>query len=301
MMNLALILTLGLALAPTYEDPVPEDPVKRLEAWPAATDRSRVKKDVERLRKARTPEMGVQAGEALSTEGAAVVPYLLPTLGKEKNKDALKRIDRVLLAVTDARHTRLLAEEFAHRSPVVRLWTLERVAQFPDAGLREKAEARLEKVRAQAEKLGPKEVYMAALCTTSTGSLAGFDLLLAQEPTKWTKGQVELRTILAPVRGPEATALVASGLEGADRKQQISSMRLLGGCGAQDTLETIDARTRRVHHQQIERAVVHADVVDGRCADARAQGRHAVRVGGGERVVAQPSGKQVCSTGGFQQ
>ena len=111
----------------------------------------------------------LQAIEALSVEGAAVVPYLLPTLGKEKDGAALARIDKVLLAVTDARHPRLLAEEFGHRSPMVRVWTLERVARFPDPGLRETAEARLEEVRAQAKKLGPKEVYMAALCATSTG------------------------------------------------------------------------------------------------------------------------------------
>lgn len=247
-LGLALGLTLGPALGLSFaaapEDPVPDDEVKRLDAWPETTDRSVVKLDVERLRKARTEEMGVQAGAALVAEGAGVVPYLLPAFGKEKDEAALARIEGVLEAVTDARHTRLLAREFDHRAPVVRIWTLDRVAQFPDPGLRETAEKRLGVVRAQARKLGAEEVYMAALCSTSTGSLAGIDLLIAQEPTSWTKGQVELRTILAPVRGPEATALVARGLEAADdaadgRKQRISALRLLGGCGDPDSVRLV--------------------------------------------------------------
>ena len=118
----ALGLTLcSLAAHPSAHPTAPfpstqegEQEVVRLEEWPELekSRRSVVDKDVQRLRKARTPEMAIEAHDALAALGAAAGPKLLNALGKEKDEQARKRITDVLELVTGAPHTRLLAQYF---------------------------------------------------------------------------------------------------------------------------------------------------------------------------------------------
>ncbi len=208
----------------------PDEP-KRLERWPdLGKAESKVRTDVERLRKARTPEMAQDAEAALTATGAGIVPELLPALGREKDEQARERIERVLIAVTGAEHTRLLSAWFGDKAVLVRTFALRRSSAFPDPGLREAAEAALARSLALGEKADPVELYAAALCATSAGSLAGFDTLAISAENRWADRGAELRAVLRAVRGPEASALAVTLLAG-ERSQVVAGLNLLSGCG----------------------------------------------------------------------
>jgi hypothetical protein len=189
-----------------------------------------VRVDVQRLRKARTPEMAADAEGALTGAGAGIVPELLPTLAKEKEEEAVARIQRVLIAVTTAEHTRLLARFFEDKAPEVRVFALRRCAAFPDPGVRASAEAALERVVKQGEKADALERYAAALATTSAGSLAGFDVMTESARTHWAKRGGEMRAALEAVRGPEAAGKGVALLAG-ERDDVLAGLSLLSGCG----------------------------------------------------------------------
>ncbi len=220
----------ALLSAPPGAEGTPDEP-KRLERWPdLAQPEAKVKNDIERLRKARTPEMAADAEVELKAAGAGIVPELLGALGREKDEAARERMERVLLAVTSAEHTRLLAAWFGDKLVGARIFALRRCSAFPDPGLREPAEAALARVRALGDKADPAELYAAALCVTSTGSLAGFDALRASAEKSWPQRGAELRAVLATVRGPEASALAQKLLAG-ERMDVVTGLNLLSGCG----------------------------------------------------------------------
>ena len=233
----ALLLPLLFAV-PALQDPAPQKPtpspapVERLTAWPEldSAGKTQVETDVQRLRKASTPEMASGAEAGLLAAGAGAVPYLLPTLAHEEG-EAAKRIDSMLLQLTDARHTRLLAAGFTDKSPVIRSWCLRRCATFPDEGLRAQAEAVLTTLSKQGKKADREEMYGAALCVVSTGSNAGLAYLTPYAIDEWGKRGGELRAALQALRGPEATKTVAPMLAGEDRKQIVAGLNLLAGCG----------------------------------------------------------------------
>jgi hypothetical protein len=235
-MNLARLVCAALVLsAPALaQDPAPKPPeeIKRLESWPELTSQARdaVKVDVQRLRKARTPEMASDAEAALVAAGAGIVPELLPALGKEKETDAIERIERVLNAVTSAEHTRLLAKFFEDKAPQVRVFALRRCAAFPDPGLKESAEGALARVAKLGEKAEPLEHYAAALAATSAGSLAGFDGMAESARTSWNRRGQEMRIALEAVRGPEAAGRGVKLLAG-ERDDVLAGLSLLSGCG----------------------------------------------------------------------
>ena len=224
--------------APLIEqDPPPDerpDRIERLEAWPEVPKelRSQVKTDIQRLRKAHTEGMGEQARDALLAVGTPAAEGLIAALGKEKDEEAIARIVFVLDRITDARCTRLIAESFDARSQHLRTWALFRVAAFPDAGTlaaAEKALKRAEKVKDpgkddRVERLG------AALCVTAAGSPAALEVLIERAPKDWGEFGARFRVALEAVRGPEATEIVAKGLEG-DRVAKIAALNLLSGCG----------------------------------------------------------------------
>lgn len=248
---LASLVFAALLCAPPRQDPPPaQDPPKeapaeivRLTAWPKlegeAGDKSKV--EVEKLRKARTPQMADDAVTSLVAAGAGAAPLLLVALAKEQDPAAQKRVIEVLDKLTSAEHTRLLGAEFENKAATVRLYALRRAAAFPDPGLREKAEAAL----ARAAKGGDKaESFAAALCTTSTGSLAGLEVLFETAQAAWGKHGLEIRVVLERVRGPEATKLVvaklrkedqpsptAPALKTADRQRVVAALNMLAGCG----------------------------------------------------------------------
>lgn len=203
---------------------------KRLEAWPEVDDAA-VKLDIERLRKARTPEMGSSAKAALIERGAGVVPAVLEKYGKEKGKPAITRMEAVLTAVTGAPHTRLLSTFFEHKSMTVRIWTLERVASFPDAGVREAAEKAHEAASKRKRGKDPVEVLNAAMCCASSGSFVGFEELMNEAHANWEKHRELLHGALSSLRGPEATKRVGALLSSDDRKSKQTGLRLLSACG----------------------------------------------------------------------
>lgn len=213
--------------------------VVHLTEWPKPADKSAVLLDIERLCKSRTPEMGLQAREALEAAGEATVPFLLERMGKERDEGAVKRIREVLVATTNAAHTRLLAKEFESRHPPVRTFVLWRAAAFPDPEIRPAAEKAWTNVAKLGEKADPEERYSAALCAASTGSIAGLEVLQATASKVWDRRGVEIRAALEGARGPDATKAEIAKFEGADQKQKVAVLRMLAGCGDSSALPTI--------------------------------------------------------------
>lgn len=241
---LALAVVLAPLAARAQEPPKPEvkpapkAEVVRASEWPklAGDVLATAKTDVERLRKAGTAAMAEQADASLTAAGAGIVPLLLPVLGKERDVETFDRCAHVLEEVTTAEHTRLLAASFTDKTRPVRIWTLHRCAQFPDAGLREPAEAALAKAREfvqkDAKEEGVKEeLYCAALCATSAGSHKGLDVISDYVMNKWGKYQDEIRTALEAVRDEAATEFAAKLTADTDRKKVVAGLNMLAGCG----------------------------------------------------------------------
>ena len=208
----------------------------RLEAWPklGGKELKQVRTEVQKLRVARTPEMAENAAERLIGGSVGAAPELLAALSKEKDEAARRRIVEVLEGMTGPAHTRCLAGEFGHKSGRVRTWCLRRCAAFPDPGVRAAAEEALARVRQAGKKAEPEELYAAALCTTSAGSVEGMDVLGAWAIDAWAKRGEELRSALEQVRGPEAAATAGRLLTGDPKEQRVeivAGLRLLSGCG----------------------------------------------------------------------
>lgn len=253
--------------ATVRQEPAPDDtPIERVEKWPKlkGSAGAAAKKDVERLRKATTDEMGAEAETALIEAGAGVAPLLLKALPHEEgNPDATERILRVLDAVTGAEHTRVLAKDFSHKSTVVRAWTLRRAALFCDAGVRTEAQKAFDRVMKQ-EEPDDDEVYGAALCLTSAGATAGLGELHAAGKKSWKKYGAEIRAACEAVRGPEASEAVAAIMEGQDRAGTVAALNLLAGCGSAEARPLIRAQLNS-DDNSIRVAAINAarGVVDG--------------------------------------
>lgn len=216
-----------------------EKPPERLERWPEPGDPRQLELDLRRLRKAATAGMEQGGREGLLAEGAAAAPALLAALGRERDETVRARLCEVLERITDARHTRLLAREFTARADAVRRFALQQAARFPDPGVRPAALAALERARTRCAKAKARaalreaneELYLAALCATSSGALDGLDVLFERARREYGKHAKELRVALSAVRGPEATARVLPRLESADRRDVETALRLLAACG----------------------------------------------------------------------
>jgi hypothetical protein len=213
--------------------------VQRLTEWPKPDDKAAVLLDIERLCKARTPEMAIQAREALETTGACAVPFLLERMGKERDDGAVKRIREVLITNTGAAHTRLLAREFESRFAPTRAFVLWRAAAFPDPELRAAAEEAWKRLEKLGDKADPAERYAAALCTASAGSVVGLDVLHDAGLKSWERRGEEIRSAIEGARGPEATQIELKKLEAADQKQKVAVLRMLSGCGDASALPSI--------------------------------------------------------------
>jgi hypothetical protein len=229
----------GARPAADAASPKPKKQVEYLTAWPAPANKDALLVDIEKLCKLRTPEMGVQARESLESQGAASVPFLLDRLGKEKDDAAAKRVREVLIAVTAAGQTRLLAKEFDNRFETTKTFALWRAAAFPDPAIRPAAEAAWKKIDKLGAKADPEQRYAAALCAASSGSLIGVDILQETALKNWDRRGVELRAALEGVRGPEATKIVLAKLKDADQKQKVAVLRLLAGCGDKTALPAV--------------------------------------------------------------
>ena len=216
----------------------PPKPVERLTAWPEPADKAQVATDIDRVIKAHVPEMATGGRDGLVAAGAAVVPFVLPRYGRERDEEARKRLFEVLVATTGAEHTRLLAKEFDDKLVLVRTFALWRAAQFPDPELRKPAEAAWNRVAKQGDKADADERYAVALCAASTGSPAGLPALWDATTTskEWDKKKGEMRAALEGARGKEATTWVLAKLdEKADRKVKVAVLRMLAGCGDKES------------------------------------------------------------------
>jgi hypothetical protein len=234
--------------APEKPALIPTD-AERLTAWPKVDSKTldTMHTDIERLRKAHTPEMGDQAHAALVAVGAAVVPELLPILGKERDDQARIRVEDVLDEITTAVHTRLLAPEFANKSREIRTWVLRRCGQFPDTALRAQAEAALQKALDAVPRADDKdeqaavndERYAASLCVTSTGSVKALPSMQKYVLDAWGKRGPELRAALNAVRCKEATDYALKLVADKDRKIVVAGLNMLAGCGTKDAIPAV--------------------------------------------------------------
>lgn len=226
---------------PSKEDPLLKDPAKKaakfdpstvtyLTEWPKPKNKEVLKNDIERLVKAHIPEMEQGGRDGILDEGAAAIPMLLDRYGRERDDAGAARLKEVLLVLTKAEHTRLMAKGFASRDLPHRVFTLWRTAAFPDPANKAAAEAAWAAVVKQGEKADPDERYAAALCATSTGSLVALEAIHEYETKSWAKKGPEMRVALESVRGAEATAFVVPKLE-LERKQKLGALRMLAGCG----------------------------------------------------------------------
>lgn len=259
-----IALTLGLALSPPAPPvplpstlpstlaPVrtvaPAEDIEHLEAWPEPDrdQKSVIKKEIPRLVKDTMEGMAEDAAAKLIALGDVIVPSLMKPLGKAKNDAARERVEAVLDAVTDARHTRLLSAEWSSRYGPVRAWSMARVAGFPDPGLHDAAaeawEATL--VRTEKGKADEREPFAAALVVSSTGWTTGLPLIFESIQAKgvWNKVGPLTHTALGGVRGEAATVIVRDELlPDANRKGKIAALRLLGGCGDSEITPTVVA------------------------------------------------------------
>lgn len=258
---------LALAHAGAGARPSAEEP-ERLEAWPAPADAKALESEVLKLRKARTEEMERSAREALGALGAAAAPALLSALEHEKDAAARARVVEMLVACTDARHTRLLARELESRSGALRSFALARLAALPDAGLREAAGQALARAEKAADKAGPKDLEareereLAALFCAATGSGAGLEHVLARAERAWAEEQPRLRVALAPLKGSDAVGRLAAELEAKGRARKLAALRLLALCGDERALPALrpllDATERDLQSATVDalRAIV---------------------------------------------
>ena len=229
----------GTVEAASAKKKKPKKDVVYLTEWPKPADKTVVVTDIERLCKARTPEMAISAREALEAAGAATVPFLLDRMGKERDDGAVKRLREVLITNTNAAHTRLLAHEFEDRSATTRTFALWRSAAFPDKEIRPAAEKSWARLAKLGDKADPEELYAAALCAASTGSIAGLEVLHTAAQKTWERRGGEIRAEIEGARGPEATKIEVGKLEGADQKQKVAVLRMLSGCGDSSALPAI--------------------------------------------------------------
>ena len=224
------------ARAATAEPPRQE--LERVAAWPepGKGQKESIELDLERLRKARNPELAELGRSGLGAAGAASATFCLRALGKEQDEAARARLAAVLDEITGAAHTRCLAPEFASKAPHVRLDSLRRASAFPDAGTREAAEAALARARAaKPSETRADELCAAALAVSASGSLAGFDVVLEEARTRWPQQAAAMRLALAGVRGAEATEAVSKAMAGADRTHLVAALNVLSACGERGT------------------------------------------------------------------
>ncbi len=232
------------AVAWTVQDEPAEDPEegkkdKHLKEWPALENKAAAAKEVKRLVKARTEQMGLDAAINLKEIGAGVVPSLLKALGITRDKETEKRIVDVLDAVTGPLHTRLLAEHFQSKKPNTRRYALGRVAQLPDSGVVKQAEAAWAKASAERSRWEKKGKYLAALCCASAGSEAGLELLIEYAGKKWGKVREDFALALPSLRSDELTGKLIERFGKVERQAQVDCLRMLSLCGTKASFDYI--------------------------------------------------------------
>ncbi|MCP5022089.1 MAG: hypothetical protein GY930_09950 [bacterium] len=204
---------------------------EHLKEWPTLENKSGAAKEVKRLVKARTEEMGLDAAIKLKEIGTGVTPALLKSLGITRDEDTIARIHDVLDAVTGPMHTRLLAEHFESKKVNVRRYVLGRVAQLPDSGVAKQAEAAWAAASSERSRWEKDDKYLAALCCASAGSEVGLELLITYAGKKWGKVREQLALALPSLRNDALTSKLIERFGNKERQAQVNCLRLLSLCG----------------------------------------------------------------------
>jgi hypothetical protein len=236
MMRLYLLMLMPLLAAPGSTH---QDPPKRLEAWPALTEKARTQKDILRLRKAKTEEMGIQASAALIKDGAAAAPLLIEAFAKERGEEARERVLEVLDQVVGRAHTRLLEPWFKSKYGHVRVWALRKAAAGVDPELVDAAREFWAGLSKRGRKLVDGERQAAALLLVSAGDTEGLTELFALARKDWKHEGPALRVIVAGVRGEAGEGWLLTQLTGGDRKAKSAALRLLSVAGSRTTLNRL--------------------------------------------------------------
>lgn len=213
-----------------------EEKDPHLKQWPELENQAGTKKEVQRLVKARTEEMGKDAAEKLAKIGAGAAPLLLSELGRARQKEAIQRIEATLIEITGAPHTRLLAEHFSDKKENVRRFALERVSHFPDPGTRKQAEAAYATSQDKKSRWEPVDRYLAALCCAAAGSEKSLDELIATARKDWGKRRADLSRVMPALRSDALSERLVAEVGTADRQDTVDCLRLLSLCGTKKSI-----------------------------------------------------------------
>ncbi len=217
----------------------PDEKDAHLKEWPALENKAASAKEVKRLVKARTEEMGADAAIKLKETGAGVAPALIKALGITKDEATMERIFDVLDAVTGPAHTRLLAKDFLSKKPNIRRYTMGRVAQLPDTGVAKQAEAAWAKANKKGSHWEKRDKYLAALCCASAGSDAGLELLIEYAGKKWGKVREDFALALPALRSDALSKQLIERFGNTERQAQVDCLRLLSLCGTKASFSYI--------------------------------------------------------------
>lgn len=259
MKALLLLLAIGAPAAAPAESQAPAavQPAvvqeERLDTWPDVESTEALRTSLAKIRKAASEEMERQGQAEILAMGPGAAPLLLKALGKERDKNARRRIETALDAVTTAQYTRALAKSFGERRQEVQHYALQRVAVLGDPGLREEALelwADLEARRADSKKkskVDPEIVDDVALLVFSCGSIDSIAHMVERAGQKGFIGISDtLNAAAANARtsGDESSKAVAAALadalgKDAPMKVRLGALRLLTFAGSKDNARAV--------------------------------------------------------------
>ncbi len=234
---------------PATEDPATGDEVKRATAWPEFAKKAELKKSISQVRKARTEEMAIKGAQRLEEIGPAAAPLLLKSLKSEKDAEARARLEAALDSVTGPKHTRLLAEILDESARPPRRYAARRIAELGDPGLRERSEAHLAALTAEAankrarQPVEAVDLDLAAVLCLSAGSPKGLERVIslaAPEPWKSWSPAIEQASAHARSAGPEIGAELSQRLSRSTTPgDRVVLLRLITYAASEDQIAPV--------------------------------------------------------------
>lgn len=251
------LLALALASpAPAFAPPaghqeatLPAAQVERATEWPDAPGREGLTRTIAKVKKATTDEMARQGAEEIKAAGAGAAPGLLAALGKERDEAARRRLAAALDSITEAQHTRLLAQEFESKKEHVQAYVLRRVAELGDPGLKGEAKGLwdgLVAMRAHPKKknkVDDDHERRVAILLVSCGSTDSLPLVLELAGSKsfqaW-RTHLQAAAESAKAAGPEVGNAIGAALPKAKgMNEQLGTLRLLTFAGSEDHAQAV--------------------------------------------------------------
>ena len=240
---------LAPALGADAEQEKSSDEIERATEWPDAPGREALTKTLAKIKKATTDEMARQGAEEIKAAGAGAAPALLRALGKERDKDARKRLIAALDSITRPEHTRLLAKEFKSKKEPTQAYVLRRAAELGDAGLKDDAMGLwkgLVAMRAnprKKDKVDDDHERRVAILLMSCGSTESLTLVLelsgSKSFTSWRK-HLQAAAECAKTAGPDVgNAIAAAMTKAKGRREQLGTLRLLTYAGSKEHARSV--------------------------------------------------------------